>query len=100
VIFAPVATGLGAAVCVMERSAACTVALAVAVLLAEFGSKVVEVTVAVPPAAPPPPMIVPFVAAVLTVTTIAMVEVPPFAKLAAVVHVSVPVAPTATPVHV
>jgi hypothetical protein len=94
VMFAPVAAGFGAAVSVTERSAYCTVAVAENILLAEFGSYVVE-DIAAEPVIP-----VPTAAPALTVTVIPIVAVPPLANAAPKVHVSVPVPPTATPPQV
>ena len=74
---------------VTERSGVCTVTLAVAVLLAAFGSVPVSLTdteLAI---------VDPFVAAAVTATTTVKVEDPPAANVAFAVHVIVPVPPTA-----
>jgi hypothetical protein len=76
------------------RSADIIVTLLVAVLFAGVGSKVVEVTVALPE------MTVPPATPAFTVTTSVNDAVPALARAEPSVHVTVPVAPAAGAVHV
>jgi hypothetical protein len=79
---------------VMARSVDKTVTLLVAVLFAAVGSKVVELTDALPE------ITVPLATPAFTVTTSVNDAVPALASAEPSVHVTVPVAPAAGAVHV